>query len=91
MASFDVVSRIEIPEVDNAIQGALREISTRFDFKGSNCSIERDEEKLLLTADDDLKLRQVQELLRGYWGVIGRVIMGDSSFKVDLVLQQVSG
>jgi len=66
MASFDVVSRIEIPEVDNAIQGALREISTRFDFKGSNCNIERDEEKLLLTADDDLKLRQVQELLRGY-------------------------
>ena len=66
MASFDVVSRIEIPEVDNAIQGALREISTRFDFKGSNCSIERVEEKLLLTADDDLKLRQVQELLRGY-------------------------
>ena len=41
MASFDVVSRIEIPEVDNAIQGALREISTRFDFKGCNCCIER--------------------------------------------------
>ena len=66
MPSFDVVSRTEISEVDNAIQGALREIATRFDFKNSNCRIERDEEKLLLTADDDLKLRQVQELLRGY-------------------------
>jgi|TARA_B110000263_G_scaffold2324_1_gene1940 uncharacterized protein YajQ (UPF0234 family) len=66
MPSFDVVSRTEISEVDNAIQGALREIATRYDFKDSKCRIERDEEKLLLTADDDLKLRQVQELLRGY-------------------------
>jgi hypothetical protein len=66
MPSFDVVSRTEISEVDNAIQGALREIATRYDFKDSKCWIERDEEKLLLSADDDLKLRQVQELLRGY-------------------------
>jgi uncharacterized protein YajQ (UPF0234 family) len=66
MPSFDIVSRTEIPEVDNAIQGAMREIGTRFDFKGSKCTIERTDEKLLLTADDDMKLRQVQELLRGY-------------------------
>ncbi|MDA0261606.1 MAG: YajQ family cyclic di-GMP-binding protein [Proteobacteria bacterium] len=66
MPSFDIVSRTELPEVDNAIQGALREIGTRFDFKGSNCSIERTDETILLRADDDLKLRQVQELLRGY-------------------------
>jgi uncharacterized protein YajQ (UPF0234 family) len=66
MPSFDIVSRTEIPEVDNAIQGAMREIGTRFDFKGSKCAIERTDEILLLTADDDLKLRQVQEMLRGY-------------------------
>lgn len=66
MASFDIVSRTEIPEVDNAIQGAMREIGTRFDFKGSKCAVERKEEVLELTADDDMKLRQVQELLRGY-------------------------
>jgi uncharacterized protein YajQ (UPF0234 family) len=66
MPSFDIVSRTEIPEVDNAIQGAMREIGTRFDFKGSKCTIERTDEKLLLTADDDMKLRQVQEMLRGY-------------------------
>ena len=66
MPSFDIVSRTEIPEVDNAIQGAMREIGTRFDFKGSKCAIERTDETLLLTADDDLKLRQVQEMLRGY-------------------------
>ena len=66
MPSFDVVSRTEIPEVDNAVQGAMREIGTRFDFKGSQCSIERAEEVLTLKADDALKLKQVQELLRGY-------------------------
>jgi len=66
MPSFDVVSRTELPEVDNAIQGAMREISTRFDFKGSQCSIERTDEILTIRADDDLKLKQVQELLRGY-------------------------
>ncbi len=66
MPSFDIVSRTEIPEVDNAIQGAMREIGTRFDFKGSKCEIARTDETLLITADDDLKLRQVQELLRGY-------------------------
>ena len=66
MPSFDIVSRTELPEVDNAIQGAMREIGTRFDFKGSQCSIERTDDTILIRADDDLKLRQVQELLRGY-------------------------
>ena len=66
MPSFDIVSRTKIPEVDNAIQGATREISTRYDFKGSACSIERTDDTLTILADDNLKLRQVQELLRGY-------------------------
>ena len=66
MPSFDIVSRTEIPEVDNAVQGAMREIGTRFDFKGSKCLIERTDETLTLTADDEMKLRQVQEMLRGY-------------------------
>ena len=66
MPSFDIVSRTEIPEVDNAIQGAMREIGTRFDFKGSSSSIERTDQTVLIKADDELKLKQVQELLRGY-------------------------
>jgi hypothetical protein len=66
MPSFDIVSRTDIPEVDNAVQGAMREIGTRYDFKGSSSSIERNEETLLIKADDDLKLKQVQELLRGH-------------------------
>ena len=66
MPSFDIVSRTEISEVDNAIQGAMREIGNRFDFKGSISSIERNDETVLIKADDELKLKQVQELLRGY-------------------------
>ena len=66
MPSFDIVSRTELAEIDNAIQGVAREIGTRFDFKGSKCSIERKEQAITLLADDDMKLRQMQELLKGY-------------------------
>lgn len=66
MPSFDIVSRTDIPEVDNAVQGAMREIGTRYDFKGSMCAVERKEETLEIKADDELKLKQVQELLRGH-------------------------
>ena len=66
MPSFDIVSKTEIAEIDNAIQGMRREIETRFDFKGSKCTIERKDNVLTMVADDDMKLRQMQELLKGY-------------------------
>ena len=66
MPSFDIVSKTEITEVDNALAGMRREIETRFDFKGSKCSIERKENVLTLLADDDLKLKQMHELLKTY-------------------------
>jgi len=62
--SFDIVSRIDLAEVDNALAGIHREISTRFDFKGSKCTIERKEGEILLAADDELKLKQLHELLK---------------------------
>jgi cyclic-di-GMP-binding protein len=62
--SFDIVSRVDLAEVDNAVAGMSREIATRFDFKGSKCAIERSEGVLTLRADDDLKLKQMHELLR---------------------------
>jgi uncharacterized protein YajQ (UPF0234 family) len=62
--SFDIVSRIDLAEVDNAVAGMSREIATRFDFKGSKCTIARTEGMLALRADDELKLKQMQELLR---------------------------
>lgn len=64
MPSFDIVSRIDLAEIDNALAGITREIATRFDFKGSKCSIERKEGILTILADDDLKLKQMHELLK---------------------------
>jgi len=62
--SFDIVSRIDLAEVDNALAGMTREIVTRFDFKGSKCTIERQDGVLALLADDELKLKQMHELLK---------------------------
>ena len=64
MPSFDIVSRIEVAEVDNALAGITREIGTRFDFKGSKCKIELQEGALNVIADDELKLKQMHELLK---------------------------
>lgn len=64
MPSFDIVSKLDLAEVDNALAGLAREISTRFDFKDSKSSVTRDQSALTILADDELKLRQVQELLR---------------------------
>ena len=66
MPSFDIVSKTDLAEVENAIQGVAREIGTRFDFKGSKCTVERKEALITLLADDDMKLRQMQDLLKGY-------------------------
>jgi uncharacterized protein YajQ (UPF0234 family) len=63
--SFDVVSKIELPEVSNAIQQALKEIQQRYDLKGSNSTItlvERDN-KIQLASADDFKLKAVIEIL----------------------------
>jgi len=62
--SFDIVSRIDLAEVDNALAGIKREITTRFDFKGSKCAVDRNEGEITVTADDDLKLKQMHELLK---------------------------
>jgi len=62
--SFDIVSRLDLAEVDNGIAGITREIGTRFDFKGSKCTIARNEGEITLVADDDLKLKQMHELLK---------------------------
>lgn len=66
MPSFDIVSKTETAEVDNAVAGAVREMSQRFDFKGSKSSIERKDNEIVLLADDALKLKQVQDLLKTY-------------------------
>lgn len=63
MPSFDVVSKTEITDVDNALQGVMKEIQVRYDFKGSISEVTRNDEVLQIKAEDELKRRQVEELL----------------------------
>lgn len=65
MPSFDIVSEVDLAEVDNAIQNMTREITVRYDFKGSKSTVEVTEGTIKLFADDDLKLKQMHEILRG--------------------------
>ncbi|WDI30381.1 YajQ family cyclic di-GMP-binding protein [Hyphococcus flavus] len=65
MPSFDIVSEVDLSEADNAIQNITREISTRYDFKGSKSTVELKEGVITIFADDDLKLRQMHEILQG--------------------------
>jgi cyclic-di-GMP-binding protein len=64
--SFDIVSKVDIQEIDNAVNQAIKELSTRFDFKGSKSTLElnRAENKIKIVADDDLKLRNLQDILK---------------------------
>ena len=64
MPSFDVISKINHQEFDNALSNCLREISNRFDFKGLQISIDRKDKLITTVAPDELKLRQVTELLQ---------------------------
>jgi cyclic-di-GMP-binding protein len=63
MPSFDIVSKTDLAEVDNALANIRREIETRFDFKGSACSLARKDDELTLEADDPLKMKQIHELI----------------------------
>ena len=63
MPSFDVVSEPDMVEVKNALEQANKEISTRFDFKGSDARVELKEQELTMFADDDFKLGQVKDVL----------------------------
>lgn len=67
MPSFDIVSEVNQVEVNNAVDQANKEVSTRFDFKGSDARVEYKEKEKTLTlyADDDFKLSQVTDILTG--------------------------
>ncbi|MEW5974954.1 MAG: YajQ family cyclic di-GMP-binding protein [Acidobacteriota bacterium] len=63
--TFDIVSKIDLQEVDNAINQAMKEVSTRFDFKGSKSRIFLEgKEKLVLISDDEFKLRSLNDILQ---------------------------
>ncbi|OGB96438.1 MAG: YajQ family cyclic di-GMP-binding protein [candidate division NC10 bacterium RBG_16_65_8] len=61
--SFDITSKVDLQEVDNAVHQTTREIGQRFDFKGSLVDVVREEHALLLSAEDEFKLKQVLDIL----------------------------
>ncbi len=65
--SFDIVSEVDLQEVDNAINQAKKELAQRFDFKGSKSSIDynKQEKFITLIGDDDYKLRALKDILAG--------------------------
>ncbi len=64
MPSFDIVSKTDLAEVDNAINGAMREIGSRYDFKNSESKITRLDNEIELIAEDQYKIDQVQQIFR---------------------------
>ena len=65
MPSFDIVSRIDLQEVDNAVNITTKTILTRYDFRGSKTeiSLDKKEKKLQVTTEDDMKMRAIQDTL----------------------------
>ena len=63
-SSFDIVSKVDMSEVDNAVNQTEKEISQRFDLKGTNTKVERNGDDLVVTAEDDFKLRNAVDILQ---------------------------
>jgi uncharacterized protein YajQ (UPF0234 family) len=64
MPSFDVVSEVDIHQLTNAVDQAARIVNNRFDFKGVNASFEREERKVVITAEAELQVNQMEDMLR---------------------------
>ncbi|HEY4552997.1 MAG TPA: YajQ family cyclic di-GMP-binding protein [Bacillaceae bacterium] len=63
--SFDIVSKVDLSEVTNAIHIAMKEIQTRYDFKGSKSDIKLENDELVLISDDEFKMSQLKDVLIG--------------------------
>jgi len=63
-ASFDIVSKVDMQELTNAVRQAEKEIETRFDFKGSKSSIAIEKDELVVVSDDEYKLKSVIDILQ---------------------------
>ncbi len=63
MPSFDIVSEVDLQEVDNAVNQARKEIATRFDFKDSKCQIDWDRKTIKLSAEEEFRLEALKDVL----------------------------
>ncbi len=88
MPSFDIVSEVEKTEVKNAIEQTNKEVSTRFDFKGSDARVEQAELVLTVFADNEFQLNQVQDILNGKLAKRGVDIR---SLEISDKIEKVSG
>ena len=66
MPSFDIVSKIDMQEINNAVANAMKEITQRYDFKGSISNLKIKDQSIVLETEDELKAKQVNELLIGH-------------------------
>ncbi len=92
MPSFDIVSEINKVELKNAVDQANKEISNRFDFKGSDARVEQSELSLTLYADDEFKLGQVMDVLMGKVskrGVDPRSVAPESMEKIGTKVKRI--
>jgi uncharacterized protein YajQ (UPF0234 family) len=64
MASFDIVSEIDVQEVDNAVNQARKEVEGRYDFKGSQAEIQWDKKEIIILAEDDYKVEAINSILQ---------------------------
>src|SRR5258708_16703270 len=62
--SFDIVSQVDRAEIVNALNQTMKEVQQRFDFKGSAAKVELEEKELVLSAEDDTKLRNMNDILQ---------------------------
>ena len=64
MPSFDIVSEVNVQEVDNAVNQSKKEVAGRYDFRGSKSTIEWDHKEIVLNADDDYKIKALKDILQ---------------------------
>ena len=85
MPSFDVVSEVDMHEINNAIDQSNREVGTRFDFKGADATFELSSDtEIQLSAESDFQVRQMVEILRSKF--VKRGVDAKSLIEVDIVV-----
>ncbi len=84
--SFDVVSKVDMAEVTNAVSQTMKEINQRFDFKGSKSNITQEKNDLVIVSDDEFKLKSVIDILQGKLVKRGVSIKNLSYAKVEAAL-----
>ena len=62
--SFDVASKVDLEEVNNALHQTMKEVKQRFDFKGSTSEVRLEEKELILTSDDEYKLKSLIDIMQ---------------------------